>query len=477
MSSFSGLNTALSSLIAQRQALDTVGQNLANVNTPGYTRQRAALVSIDGTNAATGIQSARHMSGGVRVLTVDRLGDMFLENRLREGTSTASRLSTAAAALTRMETGLNEPGDKGLASKLDKFYTSWQDVANRTHDDTARSVLLEDASTLVTQIRDSYTHVRTQWNTMREQAQARVTEVNTLANTVADLNQRIRSLTVDGAIPNDLVDHRARVLTQLSGLVGSDIRYRDDGTVDVLVDGRALVNGNKTAELTVQGAHAFSQATGAQPATPGPTEGPVRLAWADTGRTASVGGGQLAGMLDTLSPDGPYVSLAHTYDQVATEMATSVNALHTTGVTVDGTAGTDFFSFDPANPGGSPALSLQVAITDVAHIAAADPAAGGAFDGSIADKISQLRDSRDTWSRAVVNIGVQTASSLSRTSSAETVRASAESQVISATGVDTDEETLSLLTYSRAYQAASRLVTTIDEMLDTLINRTGIVGR
>lgn len=480
MSSFSGLNTALTSLIAQRQAINTAGQNIANVNTPGYTRQRATLQAIDGSTGATLHSLPATTSGGVKVTSYERLGDIFLETRLRQESSTSGRLSALAETWSRMENGLAEPGESGLAHKLGDFFAFWEEVANSPADEAARSMLLEESRSLVTDLKGSYAAVRTQWETLRSQAEAVAVDINTTAEAIADLNARIKSIQVAGGSPNDLVDQRALLLTQLSGLTGAEARYRDDGTVDVMIGGNALVRGSVVSQVAVHGTREFSQLPDATGVTgPGAHDGIVRLVWADTGSSVGATGGQITGMIAGLGPadlDGPLASLAQTYNELAIELARSVNALHTTALTAGGEAGQNFFTDFPAGYSGVAVLDLEVLLTEHTQVAAAAPG-GGDYDGSVADSISQLSSARDLWAMAVVDIGVQTRTAVQRSEASEFTRSSAESQLLSATAVDPDEEVVNMLTYQRGYEAAARLLTTIDEMLDTLINRTGVVGR
>ncbi|MPV38446.1 flagellar hook-associated protein FlgK [Georgenia subflava] len=495
MSTFSGLNGALSALIAHRQAIDVAGQNIANVNTPGYTRQRANLQGLEGSAAVSFAGTGNAVNGGVQVLSIDRLGDIFLDARLRQETSSSAHLATVAQALSLVETTLAEPGENGLAAQLSEFFTSWEDVANRPDDPAARAVLLENATSLVTRIATGYRDVASQWDSARAQADAVAVEVNTAADAVADLNARIRAVTVSGGSPNSLMDERAQLLTALSSLVGGEVRHHDDGTVDVMVGGNALVRGDSANHITVQGAHNFDGLTGwtAGDAVD-PHSGPVRLAWAESGSPITAGGGRLSGLLTVLAPadadgnGGVLAGVAAGYDRVAEKLATSVNSLHRGALRTDGTTeGGDFFSGFPED-GALPAelaalpaaLRLGVAITDPMHIAVADPA-NGPLDGSVADRISQLTNetgsASEIWSQAVVDLGVQTRTAGQRAANAETTRAVAEGLMLSQAGVNLDEETVNLLASQRAYEAAARVLTTIDQTLDTLINRTGVVGR
>lgn len=473
MSTFGGLSTALSSIIAQRQALEVAGQNIANANTVGYTRQRAELASVESSSAPTMFSTGITAGNGTHVTGITRMGDLFLDARLRATTSTASFQSAQASTLSSLESTITEPGDTGIASALQTFWAGWSDVANAPDDTSARTVLLGDADALVGQIRSGYRDTETQWTTLRTQAQTLVTEVNTQASAIADLNEQIRAIQVTGGSANELVDRRSSLITSLSALVGATSRQRTDGTVDVMVAGNALVRGVRAEPVAVEGAITMAGGIGEPPA----ALDPVRLVWADGGTPLSLEGGELASHMAALAPGGTLAGAISMWNGLATNLATSVNALHTGAVDLDGTAGGDFFTFGAATPA---ALGLTVAVTDPRDVAAAS-ATGGAFDGSVADAISQLATSStgpDTlWRDFVVDLGVRTQAATQRSTVLEAARANAETLQLSNASVDLDEESVTMLALQRAYEGAARVLTAMDEMLDVLINRTGVVGR
>jgi flagellar hook-associated protein 1 FlgK len=210
----------------------------------------------------------------------------------------------------------------------------------------------------------------------------------------------------------------------------------------------------------------------------------VTVVWAEhPTRSAGLDGGRVAGLLSVLAPTdgagtgGILTEAAARYDTLATTIATQVNGLHSTAQTTAGAAGGPFFTFAAGKPA---ALGLTVAVTDPAAVAVGAPG-GGALDGSVGDNIAQLAKSPtgpdSTWSATVVELGVRTASAGSRAKVAESSRATAAAQQLAQASVDTDEETVNMLASQRAYEGAARVLTAIDEMLDTLINRTGLVGR
>ncbi|CAM5789219.1 flagellar hook-associated protein FlgK [Cellulomonas persica] len=477
MSTFSGLGTALSSLIAQRQALDVAGQNVANANTVGYTRQRVTFSSVSAVQVPSMFSTNDGVGQGTRISSVDRLADVFLDAKLRVATSSSSYLTARAEAFSTLEKSLGEPGSTGLSTQLSDMWAAWQEVGNYPDKSSSRAVLLESSRAVTQRIGTLYSDVRTQWAQARQSTVALVDEVNGAAESIADLNGRIAAITASGATAHELEDQRDLLVTRLSSLVGAVADRREDGSVDVLVGGNALVRGPRVNTLSVAGATSFDQAT----ATPGQA---VTIVWTDRPtQDVALTGGRVAGLLSVLAPSdgtgsgGPLADTAARLDALATSIAAQVNALHGPALRADGTTGGDFFTFTAGLP---PALGLTVRPTDPAEIAVG-AVGGGALDGSVADLIGKLGTSPtgpDTqWSTVVVDLGVRAAGAASRAKVAEAARTTAEQQQVAQASVDTDEETVNMLAFQRAYEGAARVLTAIDEMLDTLINRTGVVGR
>ena len=226
----------------------------------------------------------------------------------------------------------------------------------------------------------------------------------------------------------------------------------------VAADTASDEDGDSINEIAVHGSATLAGVADAGE-NPGPGDGVARLVWADSGHAVGATGGRLTGLVDAMAPDGPLVSMATTYEDLARELAAEVNDLHP-----------NFFTIDTTDP----VRSLAVAVTDPDDLITG---AAGEIDGSIAAQIAELSAARGLWSSAVVDLGVETRTAVRRAEAAMVTQANAEAQLLSQTAVDLDEEGMNLVMYQRAYEAAARVLTTVDEMLDTLINRTGRVGR
>ncbi len=473
MSTFGGLSTAYTGLAAARAGIDTIGQNIANVNTEGYTRQRVGQ-SANGSLAGIGPLDTLFRGGtGVTVDMIQRLGNALLESRVRTSSASSGYAQMTSTVQNAIETSLHEPGDNGLAAKLHDFWAAWGNVSNHAGESSASGVLIEAASGVASALAQGYQDAVDTFTTTRSQAQGMVTQVNAIATQVAALNDQIRQATAAGQSPNEMLDQRAQLTTTLANLTGATVVDRADGSADVLVGGNPLVTGNKTHTLVLTGAQLLGDAN----------TSPVQLEWANRpGSSAALSGGALAAAVAALGPGsasggGSIVSAAETYNALATQLATQVNAIHSTGATTAGVTNLNFFAIDASKPA---ALGLSIIPTDASGIATGTVGAG-ALDGSLADRISALGSSATgpdaSWSSFVVRVGIDTRKSTDQAATATQAASSASAKLLSETSVDMDEETTQLITYQHAYQGAARVMTAIDEMLDTLINRTGVVGR
>lgn len=473
MSTFSGLNTAMSGLNAARFGMETTGNNIINVNTPGYTRQRADITAV-GALASTGpITSRPGIGQGVSIAGIARLADAHLEARLNATSGAVGLADTRASALMDIEATLREPGEDGLSALLGSFWNAWEGVANQPGESAPATVLISSANDVAARLKLMHSELSAQWSAQRSGLDTMTTELNTTAASVAELNGSIRSTINAGGNANELLDQRAVLATRLSELSGATTQANADGTIDVLVGGRALVSGTTSLTVGLSGPDslATAQAPGATPS----------LQWSDGG-TVLAEGGRIAGALSLLAPangsgsGGPIAQMATSLNDVARQLADTVNTTHRGGIKEDNEPGEDFFTFD----GDLAGTGLVVAVSSAADLATRC-ATGGVLDGSNALKLAHLATEKggpdEQWSTVVVSSGLAAQAEARESVTAAVAHSAAAQQQQAAVGVSLDEENVALLSYQHAYQGAARVMTAIDEMLDTLINRTGVVGR
>jgi len=452
---FSELSTALSALRYNRVAMDVASGNISNASTDGYAR-RTVIGQATGAPAAPAIWSRWEGAGdGVEASRVDRVDDQLLDIRARTEHANSSYLGTRATSLQRFETTIGEPGANGVAAALADFQAGWQDVGNHPGDDAARSQLLARASTLQAAIKQQADAVSTEWSDQRTSLTSLVDQVNQTAQNLASLNRALQVAHVAGTDANTLLDRRDQLALKLSELTGATVDVGSDTTVTVTVGNQTLVSGTTANAMSLSGATTLTaQASNPVQLSLGGT--PLTLGAGQIGATQTLLGGDLPGYLSKL-------------DGFVNTLATTVNAQQAQGVDLNG-ATTKFFT-------GTTAMTLQVAITDPAEIAAATPGQG-ALDGSNADAMSAALDPAAADYRSLVtNFGVTVASTQQLSQNQDALTAQVDSSRESLSGVSIDEEMVNLMAAQRGYEGASRVLTTVDSMLDTLINRTGLVGR
>jgi len=467
MTNISALQSALSGLLAQRHRLDVIGHNVANASTPGYSRQRADLVSGGGGPVPALFSGSLITGDGVDVAGISRYRDQFLETRSLGERGATAQLSLQSRYLERVELVHAEPSDSGLAASLDTLWSSFDELANHPGQIPQRAAVLEQADSTIDQLRFMDDQMRTLRDTAVGEARALVTQVNDLATEVAALNDSLRPLLLSGASPNDLLDQRDLALGQLSDLVGGRVHARDDGTVDVSVGGNSLVTGGRTVE--------FQSATVADPGLADVGVGRLVFSFQGGGEVTPTAG-EAAGLLEMANNALP--DSIRSLDQIAESLVTSVNSLHTAGQDLDGATGWNFF-----DPTGTTAATLAMSadVVDQPRRLAIATAGAGQLDVGVAQQLASLRDASggpdDLYAELVGGLGVQVGSARARASAQESVLRRVDEIRIAERSVNIDEEMIDLVAAQRAYEASARMINAVDEMLDILVNRLGLVGR
>ncbi|GGK18285.1 flagellar hook-associated protein FlgK [Pilimelia terevasa] len=467
-STFGGLNTALSALYAQRRGMDVASQNVANANTAGYSRQRADMVPTGGAVVPAIFATPADKAGaGVKVEDIVRLRDNFLETRGRAEHAQSSYLTGKQDLYTRIEGVFAEPSDTALGAQLTDFWAGFGDVANRPGDTAARNQLLQRAEVVADGLRAGYDALSSQWDTSSTQLGAYTTQLNNAADAVAALNQAITQATAAGMPSNEMKDERDLRLMELAELAGATTVARENGAVDVYIGGSTLVGGSTARHLVPTGANRLEDQAGAE----------VELRWADNNLEAVVTVGTMGAGLETLNNIIP--GYAGELDAVAVSLANEVNSRHRTGVGLDGGTNRDMFVDNSAGVIGMTARTISVGLTLPEEVAAGT--INGTLDGSLATTLSKLGSATNgpdsIYRSAVVKLGVESQTAQRRADIQGRVTGDMDALRFADSGVNIDEEMTNLISYQKAYEAAARVLTSLDEALDTLINRTGLVGR
>lgn len=462
-----GLDTAVKALRAHQLAVDVAAHNIANAHSPGFSRQRVLLrpIGLDGSDHWTRDAYLGRPGYGVDASDVRRVRDLFLDFQLRQVTGSREQYAALANALRTAELSFDDPSDLGLSSALANFWGAWHDVVSTPEANAARTALVHSAETLAARIRRAWDQLDSLRKDLNQQVVLAAGEINAKAEEIARLNFQIKQVELNGDSANDLRDRRDLLLDELAGLAQISYAEQGDSTVIVYLGNHELVVG--TEWRVVQ----------AVPDSGNP--GMAKLVFAADGEDVVSSSGRLRGLLDARDQAMP--DLISKLDTLANALRTEVNALHQAGFGLDGSTGLDFFTGTGARD-----LAVEAAIlADPRKVAAS--ASGAAGDASIALQIANLQRTQvaslgsssfdDYYASVVTVLGADTARAESLADSSDRLVSHLEAMRQSVAGVNIDEEVTNLAASQRAYEAAARVITAIDEMLDVLINRTGITGR
>ena len=452
---FSSLTAAARALDAQRFGLDVTGQNIANVNTPGYARRVIDM-------AAVPPESNRTAGRGVDVIAVRSTRDLLIERRLQQELPSERREAALADTLSVVEVALGKPGES-IDGALDRFFDAFAALSESPSSSVARQEVLLQAESLADSFRDMSGRIALAKRDTDMQVASAAQDVNELAAQIAKINDTIgRTGESAGGILH-LQDEQSELVRKLSEIVDVDVLQRADGGVDITIgNGRALVIGeNDYAVQTsvVAGVnHIFS---------------------AGVDITSEISAGKIGGLVyarDVLLP-GYQTSL----DTLAYEFATQVNTRHAAGVGADGGTGRNLFTFSPAivgSAGAAGAIAVDSAVAADADLVAAAGAGAPVGDNTTARDIAGLRHLpvvggsatfHDGWGQLVYRVGRDSQSASNEQQSRAEIVNQVDALRDQVSGISLDEEAVNLLKYQKAYEANARFFRAIDGTLDTLL--------
>lgn len=324
MSGLAGIfNIGKLSLLANQRALQVVSQNLANANTPGYSRQEAVLEQT-APSGAGGLQTGT----GVTVAQVRRLVNGFLENQITVSQQDIGRLQAQADSYVRLGGLFPDSNDQGISAQLNEFFNALRDVAVNPQGQTERTVLLTQATALTAQINRAaadLVQIRKDLNTQVSQT---VTEVNTLASQVAVLNGQIAEVEISGQAANDLRDQRGQLLNELARRIEIHTFEDPTGQVQVFV-GRGSTLVERIGTVALAGVPSADNS------------GFLSVTYQGADITSLIGNGALSGLLATR--DGAIPEIQNRLNVLTASLVNAVNQAHAAGFALDGTTGNNFF--------------------------------------------------------------------------------------------------------------------------------------
>ena len=538
-------NLGASALNSLQRAISTTGNNIANANTDGYSRQEVEFASrtpnrIGGDTLGTGVE----------VSSIRRAYDHFLTQDVQARTSSSGYYSLYATTAEQIDNLMADPANS-ISSAMDQFFASMEAVANSPTSQPERQVMLSEAQTLATRFNYVDARLSELAENMNEQMSVFVVDINQYTQDIAQLNQQIARLErTPGGRPNDLLDQRDQAVESLAKLVRVETRTQEDGSINVFMSsGHRLVSQS--------GAETLRLSAAVQP------DGPVRVyisapGGSDTELTESAFGGELGAALDV--SNNVIDRARRDIGLLALGLTDTFNTQHKLGDTLNQVAGSDFFTaitpvttastlnsgtttvsavIDDATqltgasyqidytdsavtitnlatnvsqdingttisldgltftvspfsnqtdgdrflvePTGRAASAITVALSDTSDIAAAN-SGGNVGDNRNLLSLIALRDANtlkggtqsvyDIYNNAVSQVAVDTRSARANADTEQSLLQSVTDRRDGITGVNLEEEAANLIRYQQAYQAAAQIITTANDVFDTLLRAT-----
>lgn len=379
MSGFFGLEIGKRAIFVNQTALNTVGHNMANANTAGYSKQVSNLTAAIpyATPSLTNSVNIGQLGTGVTISAVERMRDAYVDRQFRYENTSAGYWEATEQSLNKIEVIINEPSDNGLRSVIDQFWQSWQDLSANGENSSNRAVVAQRGEALA----DTFQHIYQQLDDLRQDLNANVKivvdQMNSLGEQIKDLNKQIAAIKTSGQSPNDLEDKRDLLIDKLSKLVNIHVTNGENNMVNIQIGGRSLVQGAFFNKLDTEE----------------DSDGMHMVVWEDTRVRTDISGGEIKAYLDargkTSLPqekepsqyDETVPNLIEQLNYLAKSIVTKTNQIHSQGYSINNKGGepdnTDFFNLPTTtNPDDYKYWARDMAVTtailnDPNYIAAA----------------------------------------------------------------------------------------------------------
>lgn len=469
---FGILNVGTRSMQAQRAGVEVAGQNLANVNNPAYSRQRVSISTSLTVASDFGPQGT-----GADAVAIVQMRSAILDHQIQAEASLRGGLEARQLALQYAQSALGVQIDRlasgasgasaaqgvgganSLADGLSDLFNAFQSLSTNPTSMAERQTLLMKASGLASQFNQFDARVDNLRQSLNSSIDSDATAANQLLREIADLNDRIGRVEAAGSgLANDLRDTRQERLEALAKYVNIDLSTSANGAVDISIGGVAMVTGNQLTD-TIETYDAGG--------------GQVFVRAVTAGTPLTLKSGSIQGTID--ARDGAITDLQTSVNRLATLLIGEVNAVHATGFGLADTTGANFFTGTDASD-----IAVNTALLDDPSLVQASGVSGAPGDNQAALALAQIAQKKlpglngqtlsQGYSQTVAAFGQALASVNTDLSDQQTVENMLLRQRDSIGGVSLDEEMADLTKFQKAFAASARLITTVDEMLDTVVN-------
>ncbi|MCM3574117.1 flagellar hook-associated protein FlgK [Mesobacillus subterraneus] len=519
-STFMGLETARRGMFTQQSALHTTGHNIANANTPGYSRQRVNFAQTEPYPAAS--LNRPNIPGqvgtGVKADAVQRIREGFLDVQYRNESNKLGYSSAKAEAYQKLEQIMNEPSDSGLANTMDQFWQALQDLAVNPSNEGARSVVRQRGIAVAETFNYLHNSLVAVQKDIGNEINVTVNKVNSLVKQIHELNKQIGDVEPHGYLPNDLYDVRDRLIDELSSIVNVKVEYSETGGLSHSgAEGKAIIKlvsdtGKQHGILVGNGG--FNEVSINK-------DSDYAIASMKVGNTEIPfnelqSRGKLQGLVEAFAfknnegeVSGVYAEMLKELDNLAYTFANAFNDVHKTGFSPNEINGTDgngpkaeeisfFADAESAAIGDREGFAGRMTMDDQI-LASLDNIASATGDDitkatlgdssnvlNLANVITQQlsydggsekADFRNYYEGIIGGMAVQAQEANRLTANGEALKLAVQNKRESISTVSLDEEMTNMIQFQHAYNASARMISLQDELLDKIINGMGTGGR
>jgi flagellar hook-associated protein 1 FlgK len=468
---FGTLGVAARALQTQQQGIEVAGHNLANAANPAYARQRIIIQTSQSVPSSIGPQGT-----GAEAIAIQQIRNFLIDEQLASELSVGGYWTAQQQGLEYARAALGQEIDlrasgaegaaaasgtagEGIAEALSDLFNAFQSLSTNPTSLAERQVLLQKAQNLASQFNQVDGRLGNVRNALNAALQSDVASANELLAEIAGLNDKIITVELTSTgVANDLRDLRQQKIEELSRLVAIDTSVQPNGAINVSIAGTLVVSNEDvldTLEAYDAGGGQF-------------------LVRTQTGGTPlTLTGGSIQGTID--ARDGALAALSTSINSLATLLISEVNTIHSAGFSLTGSTGASFFTGTNAGT-----IAVNAALLSDPSLIQASGTSGAVGDNQVALALAQLADQTfaavgnqtfgQSYAQTVSAFGQSLSSANQQIADQQIVENMLRRQRDSVSGVSIDEEMTDLMKYQRAFEASARLVTVIDEMLETLVN-------
>jgi len=451
MSLSGSLSIAVQALNADTGALQATNNNIANASTPGYSRQTVILQEAAPTN-----DNGRSTGNGVVLEGYQSVRDELVQNRIQEETQAQSSINAQLSSLQEIQPTFTT-STQDIGTKMSALFSSLSSLSTDPTSSTDREAVLTAGQSLATAFNSTSSVLTAQQSNLNPQVTQDVTQINALTQQIAALNPQLAELKAAGQDGGTLQDQQNQLVLSLSALTNVSVTQTESGETLTTGNGTALVVGSQSFSLqTTTDANGMQQV----------------LDKSGVNITSTLSGGDLGGTVQMRDQTIP--TLLNQLDTLANQFGTAFNSAQATGTDGNGNPGSQFFTL-PTTVAGS-AAAIGVAMTDPMQIAASQ---GGSLGGN--GNITNFTALQTTalpagqtptgaYAALVYQVGSLTANATAESGATTASLLQLNDQLSSVSGVSIDQESTNLITYQTAYEAAARVVTTIQALFQITVS-------